>query len=135
MIYDFLDKPRNILKRLRYEQNRLEGLRQSLYPSAIRYDTDKVISSPSDPMPEYAGKVEELQQTIAKLQREYWQAMDDIADVAVHLGRAEQDVIMCRYVAQKKWRDIAVELRCSERWVFIIHRRAVRHLEKMYPKL
>jgi len=135
MMYEYLGRPRSILTRLRSAQARLEGLRQSMYPSAIRYDTDKVISSPSDPMPEYAEKFDELQDTIKQLQQEYWKAMDDVTDIAIHLEGIEQNVIMLRYVGQKKWRQIAEELRCSERWVFIIHRRAVKHLEKKFPNL
>ena len=72
MIYDFLYKPKNILTELRREQSRLEGFQQTMYPSGIRYDTDKVISSPRDLMPEYAAKVDEILDTIKKLKLEYY---------------------------------------------------------------
>lgn len=135
MIYDFLYRPKNILTELRREQSRLEGLQQMMYPSGIRYDTDKVISSPRDPMPEYAAKVDEILDTIKKLKLEYWNAMDDITDKAIHLDGIEQEVIMRRYVAQKTWNEIALEFNRTERWMFAVHKRAVRNLEKMFPNL
>lgn len=135
MIYDFLSKPKRLRAQLLNERARLDGLRLSMQPSGIRYDKDKVQSSPTDPMPEYAVKVEELLTNIHRLEREYWKAMDDITAAALFLEDDEQNVIMLRYVAQKRWNDIALELHYTERWMFTIHTRAVRKLEKKYPEL
>lgn len=135
MIYDFLYKPRRILTQLRNERARLDGLRLSMLPSGIRYDTDKVQSSPTDPMPEYAAKVEELLVNIHRLEREYWDSLDDITKAALHLEDDEQNVIMLRYVSQKRWNEIAMELHYTERWMFTVHSRAVRRLEKKFPNL
>lgn len=135
MIYDFLYTPRNILTRIRAKQSELEGLRLSMYPSAVRYDKDKVISSPSDPMPRYAERFDELQTTIKQLQTQYMEAQDAITKVALSLNGIEQEVIMLRYVAQMPWNKIALELNRTERWMFIIHKRAVRKLEKKFPNL
>lgn len=135
MIYDFLYKPRNILTQLRSAKSELEGLRLSMLPSAIRYDIDKVISSPVDPMPKYAERIDELQRKIKELTDQYVKAQDAITDKAIHLDGMEQEVIMLRYVAHKTWNEIAMELNRSERWMFIIHKHAVKHLEKMFPEL
>ena len=135
MIYDFLNRPRYIKSQIVIAEKNLEDLRLSMYPSAIRYDRDKVQSSPSDPMPRYAEKVDELQTQIKKLQLEYLEARDAITNVALTLNYKEQEVIMLRYVARCSWRMIAFELNCTEDWVFKLHRKAVKNLTKNYPEL
>ena len=135
MIYDFLNKPRYIKAQILIAEKDLADLRLSMYPSAVRYDTDKVMSSPTDPMPRYAERVDELQRRIKDLQHKYLDARDDIANVAIHLQYKEQEVIMLRYVAQCSWRMIAFEMGCTEDWVFKLHRKAVRTLEKKFPDL
>ena len=42
MVYDFLCKPRNIKSEIRRAEAERENLRLRMYPSAVRYDTDKV---------------------------------------------------------------------------------------------
>jgi RNA polymerase sigma factor (sigma-70 family) len=135
MIYDFLNRPRHIKSQITIAEKNLEDLRLSMYPSAIRYDRDKVQSSPSDPMPRYAEKVDELQTQIKKLQLEYLEARDAITNVALTLNYKEQEVIMLRYVARCSWRMIAFELNCTEDWVFKLHRKAVKNLIKSFPEL
>ena len=135
MIYDFLNRPRRIKAQILIAEKDLADLRLSMYPSAVRYDTDKVQSSPSDPMPRYAERVDDLQRRIKELQHKYLDASDDIANVALHLDYKEQEVIMLRYVAQCSWRMIAFEMGCTEDWVFKLHRKAVKNLEKKYPDL
>ena len=61
MVYDFLCKPRNIKSEIRRAEAERENLRLRMYPSAVRYDTDKVQSSPVDPMPE-AGRIRDKNQ-------------------------------------------------------------------------
>lgn len=133
MIYDFLNRPRNILTEIRREEARLKGLRLSMYPSAIRYDADKVQSSPSgDMMPRYAAEVDDIQDRIKQLRKEYVEAMDDITDLAIKLEGVEQNVIMYRYVAQMSWDAIARKLDRTLDAVHKIRRRAVKKLEKLY---
>ena len=135
MIYDFLNEPRRIKSQIVVAEKDLADLRLSMYPSAVRYDTDKVQSSPTDPMARYAERVDELQRRIKQLQIQYLEARDEIANVAVHLEYKQQEVIMLRYVARCSWRMIAFELGCTEDWVFKLHRKAVKNLEKKYPDL
>lgn len=53
------------LELLRLDEER-EDLYLSLLPSGIRYDRDRVQTSPSDKMPEIAGKLEQIDQRIKK---------------------------------------------------------------------
>ena len=129
-VYEFLMKPRRILTQIRRAEAELEGLRLSLYPSAIRYDTDKVISSPSDPMPQYAVRVDEIQERLNILRLEYIKAQDEVCTATLRMPQFEQEVTMLRYVAHYSWRRIIAETGKSEATVFRAHRRAQRFLKK-----
>jgi len=135
IVYEFLMKPRRILTQIRRAEAQLEGLRLSLYPSAIRYDTDKVMSSPSDPMPQYAVRVDEIQDQLKKLRLEYINAQDDICTATLRMSQIEQEVIMLRYVAHYSWRRIIHETGKSEATVFRAHRRAQKYLKKYLDNL
>jgi DNA-directed RNA polymerase specialized sigma24 family protein len=63
----------NLFKRIRNERSdvetlqlRIKELQLSLLPSGIRYDTDKVQTSPSDKMIEVAAKVDALERQMQK---------------------------------------------------------------------
>lgn len=63
----------NFFKRIRSEradietlQLRIKGLQLSLLPSGIRYDSDRVQTSPSDKMIEVAAKVDALERQMQK---------------------------------------------------------------------
>lgn len=121
---------------IRILEAKIEGLRQGMYPSAIRYDKDKVLTSPIDPMPEYIEEVDELERRIRALQVEYKTALDAVEKVARTLDDdLEKKVIMYRYVAQMSMRQIAFELKYTEDWMFKVRRQATSRLAKMYPDL
>lgn len=136
MIYDFLKKPGNIMTEIRIIEAKIEGLRQGMYPSAVRYDKDKVMSSPVDPMAAYIEEVDELERKIRVLQVQYKTALDEVERVARTLDDdLEKKVVMYRYVAQMSMRQIAFELKYTEDWMFKVRRQAVDHLAKKYPEL
>lgn len=136
MIYDFLNKPRNILTEIWCEEARMEGLRYSMYPSAIRYDVDKVQTSPSgDLLPRYAAEIDGIQDHIKQLQIAYKKALDEITERAKCLEGAERYVIMYRYVAQWTWQEIAYKLDRTEDAVHKIRRKAVKILAEKNPDL
>jgi len=139
MIYDFLNRPRCIKSAIRRAEAEQENLRLSMYPSAVRYDTDKVQSTPVDPMPRYAEKMDELQTRINKLWIQLNDAQDDIIDkmlkASYQLTPIEQDVIVLFFIGNKTVRWIGFELGRTERGIYKIRKRAMRKLEKSYPEL
>lgn len=130
-VYRLLYKPRNICIQLRRAEGELEGLRFSLYPSAIRYDKDKVMSSPSDPMPVYAARVDELLTEIKELQIAYIKAQQDILEAIKPLNQLEQEILMKRYLSHKSWNEIILDLSRSKSCVFTTHKNAIKKLSKV----
>ena len=139
MIYDFLCRPRLIKSEIRRAEAEQDNLRLSMYPSAVRYDSDKVQSSPIDPMPRYAEKMDELQTRIKRLWLQLNDAQDDIIDkmlkASIQLTPIEQDVIVMFFIGGNTARRIAFELGRTERGIYKIRKRAMRKLEKSYPDL
>jgi hypothetical protein len=85
-------------------------------------------------MPRYAAEVDELQDSLKALMREYSKAQDDICSAVLKAGMTnmEQDVIMLRHVAFYSWTRIAAEESRSIRWMPKVHKMAVRKLEKYF---
>ena len=131
MIYEVLNKPRTILTRIRLEESEMEALRYSLYPSAVRYDTDKVQSSPKDPMPVYAARVDDIEERIKKLKLEYLKAIDEVKELIAPLNDIEREVLTFRYIRQWSWQTVALETNHTEDGVHKIRRRAVKKLEEI----
>jgi len=63
-IKTFLYQIKDERKEIQELTNRIIELESSLYPSGIRYDTDKVQTSPSDHMMETVAKVSEVEEKI-----------------------------------------------------------------------
>ena len=96
-----------------------------MVPGAIRYDTPRVQSSPSDRMSEIMGEVDEIDQEIEDLREQLRQKRQEVAD----MSRRELDeqacrVIILRYIDGLQWRDVAAAVHKSERTAFRIHQEA-----------
>lgn len=108
--------------------DRLEGCLQG---HAIRYDQDKVQTSPKDAVAEVMCELEGLLKKRTKLQIELTAAVADVAGLIGQLKNNRQALVMhCRYTSGMSWAKIADRVQCSERHVFRIHDDAVRLLCK-----
>ena len=108
--------------------DRLEGCLQG---HAIRYDTDKVQTSPKDAVAEVMCDLEGLLKKRTRLQIELTAAVADVANLIGQLKNNRQALVMhCRYTSGMSWPKIADRVQCSERHVFRIHDDAVKWLCK-----
>lgn len=65
--YAYLGQIRGITRRIEKVDERLSEMRYSLLPSAIRYDKDRVQSSPKDALLETMAKIDDLERRRAVL--------------------------------------------------------------------
>lgn len=63
-VYAFFGKPRLHDNKIKRIESTLEGLRSSLLPGGMRYDTDKVQTSPNDKMLEIYCRIDELEREL-----------------------------------------------------------------------
>jgi DNA-directed RNA polymerase specialized sigma24 family protein len=90
-------------------QLRIKELQLSLLPSGIRYDTDKVQTSPSDQMLEIAAKVDDLerkmQSKLTKLNADMVKAMTIVQ--AMPTPKYRQLITLYYLTGRMSWEDVA----------------------------
>lgn len=129
-VYRLLTKPRKIRGQIKKAEAEMEGLKLSMLPGAIRYDKDKVQTSPEDPMAEYAARLDELKFKIEKLQTEYLEAQDKVMAVANELTSPCDVIVTLRFVSDWDFGSIAREINMSERQMFRYYKIAQTELSK-----
>lgn len=130
-VYVFLTKPKKTKARIACIDERLADLRQMMLPSGIRYDTDKVQSSPEDPMLRYIERSSELEEERKQLLLQYQheqedivKAIDTIDDVYV------QQVMTMRYVSGKGWDDIIDHMPFVDRTIYRFHKSGLQDMAR-----
>ena len=124
-VYEFLNGPKFTAEQIQAKKRKRTERLLAMVPGAIRYDTPRVQSSPSDRMCEIMGEVDELDQEIEDLRELLRETRQQVAEVS----RRELDeqacrVIILRYIDGLQWRDVAAAVHKSERTVFRIHKDA-----------
>lgn len=124
-VYEFLNGPKFTAEQIQAKKRKRTERLLAMVPGAIRYDTPRVQSSPSDRMSEIMGEVDELDQEIEDLRELLRLRRQEVAD----LSRRELDeqacrVIILRYIDGLQWRDVAAAVHRSESTVFRIHKDA-----------
>lgn len=127
--YDFL----NAIRRTEAEMVKLrlkhDALQSCLLPQAIRYDGDHVQSSPEDLMSTTAAEVVDLEQQIRILNHKKLQQISDISFAIAKLDSdVEQMVLLGFYVGRLPVVKVAEIVHYTERGVYKVKARAVRHL-------
>ena len=129
-LHTMLTKPGRIRARIREEELRKERLYYSLLPSGIRYDAEKVKSSPRDPMPAYIAEAEEIDELIRSLKDMLREAENEILSAIVVLDVTEALIIRYRYVDGLSWEKVAREVNYSRRHMFRIYRESIIKLDQ-----
>lgn len=129
-LYLVLARPKRIRLQIRKTEAVIEGLRLSMLPGSVRYDKDRVQSSPDDPMTQYITRIEKLEKKIQELQLKYLDAQDEIVLLADSLPGPQDTIITLRFVSGWDFPGIAKSLGMSERQMFRYYRKAIDALEK-----
>lgn len=115
-------------------QLRIKELEFSLLPSGIRYDSDRVQTSPSDRMLETAAKIDALERRMKKkLERLNDDMFKAVAIVQAMPTPAYRQLITLRYLTGKmSWEDVAEVMGYSVDHVKgHMHRAALREAGKV----
>ena len=132
-LYKRLNQVRDLDASLRIVGMKIERLEGCLQGHAIRYDRDKVQTSPSDPVAEVMGDLEILLKQQDRLRVAMTRAVADVAGLIGQLKDNKQMLVMhYRYVAGLTWPVIAARMQFSERHTFRLHDEAVDYLCKNF---
>lgn len=131
-VYQLLNAPRRTRYRIQQVRSKYLAIYTAMMPSGIRYDTDKVQSSPSDMMPEKMGELAELEEKIQRLEDLHRQQIEDITAACSKLSdELQRTVIMMFYVGGIPVRGIAETLHYTAPTIYKARRQGQTALDKI----
>lgn len=130
--YDYLLQIKKIEAEIKNKELQRDTLRSCLLPSGIRYDLDRVQTSPEDQLAAIEARIVDLEKEIRELSHHKQRMLVTITNSIYNLkDDSEKTVLLSYYIGRKKIETIAEEMPCSVRNAFYIKRKAVSHLAKL----
>ena len=107
----YLNQIQTLTLRIKRLDDEIERNRLMLLPGAIRYDKDRVQTSPKDQMSEYAAKIDALTRRQDKLRQELATKRDRIIRELMSLENVVyEELLYLRYVRLQRYEAIADEM-------------------------
>ena len=133
---EFLRRAIKIRKEIDEIEQRIKEVRASyMAPRAIQYNDMPKAHNTSD-LSDYYARVEIYVDMLLDREREL---IGVNADIMLTVDRLEDPderrVLMLRYIDRKPWIAIANAIPCSERAVYYLHGRALRHLDEILQSI
>ena len=114
--FAFLGKVRGYDNRITRLQNTIEALRLNLLPGAIRYDKDRVQTSPQDSTTEIFAKIDEYEREVEELKKKRSDAVLSIDSALSKMKDCkEQRVLLEFYIGRTSIPDIATGMGITNR--------------------
>ena len=130
-VYYFLNSARVLhwqWLRLKAKHDELE---LCLLPSAIRYDRDKVQTSPEDPMAKIVGELNSLEIKMAQIQYDKAQRIEEIYKAINSLdSNEERTALAMRYINRKPVTEIAEAMGYAEPTIYKFMNQGGEHILK-----
>lgn len=127
--YDFLMQIRRKEINIRRKETQRDELRACLLPGAVRYDRDKVQSTPTDKMSDVMARVDELDREIEQLRREKASLIIEIGDAIEKLEDDNEKTVLTEfYIARAPMTQAADAINYSVRRAYDFRKRGVIHL-------
>ena len=127
----FLGRVRNLSRKEQKLRLQIQELRFSLLPSGIRYDKDRVQTSPLDQMLEVLSDIDKIERQRLKVLKVLIDYRALIARKIIILPVKEYYVINQYFLQYKSMREISAELGITERHVYRLKNNAVSMLCKL----
>lgn len=129
-LYELLTAPREDRRQINRIIQQINDLRISMLPTAIRYDRDRVQSSPDDPMIKFGAKMEKLESEKRVYENKYIEDYNRVDNTLRLLESADLQALMTyRYLGEKRYKEIAQRMKYSQSYVEKMHGKAVKQLE------
>lgn len=123
---EFLGGLRRHTKKAKKLEEKIEEKRYSLLPGAIRYDKDRVNTSPRDQMLEGFEEIDELERQLIDENRECYRAIIDISRAILQIPEGpERRFLLEYYINMKDIYKISAKLDYSLRHTYRLQRKAM----------
>lgn len=127
--HEYMMQVRRIELRIRRITLQIEELESCLLPQGIRYDKDKVQTSPEDTLSKVAAKILELEKLRTQLTRERALLLLEIQDALDQLESEQERIVLeAYYLSRMTMRDIAEMINYSIRSVYTFRKRGLEKL-------
>lgn len=127
--HEYMMQVRRIELRIRRISLQIEELESSLLPQGIRYDKDKVQTSPEDTLSKIAGKIADLEKLRTQLVRERRLLLLEIQDVLDQLeNEQEQIVLEAYYLSRMSMTEISEMISYSIAQTYRFRARGLRNI-------
>ena len=134
-LYDRLHKVENIDEALRIVAIKIERLETCAQGHAIRYDLDKVQTSPGDPVAKIMEDLSGLLDEQKALQRRMVDAITDVSELIGTVDDGKQRLVLhYKYIGLLHWRGIANKMHFAERHVYRLHDAGISKILKNVSK-
>lgn len=127
----YLGRVRNLIRKEQKLRQHIEELRLSLLPSGIRYDKDKVQTSPLDQMLEALSEIDHYERKRLNVVKVLIDTRSIIARKLIILPQKEYYVLSQYYLGLKTMNDISEDLGVTERHAFRIKNNGISMLCKL----
>lgn len=132
-VYEHLGRIRVLERQIRRKQLQRDELQSCLLPRAIRYDQDKVQTSPEDVLAETATAVLDLDKEIEQLRRQKARLIRDVVKTIETLEDDREKLILTAYfVSRMTIRQVADEVHYSPTQTYRIYRAGLLHLAERW---
>jgi len=129
---EFLLQVREIDKEIKRQEAIADSIRHSLEPKGIRYDQDKVQSTPEDPIPKLIARLDEKLTEIRALRVRRAEIMHSIDRLLDRLGDADERTALTHWYMLGEREEIVSEaMSCSTSTMYRIKARALQHVEAL----
>ena len=129
---NFLLQVRTIDAEIRRQESIVEEIRHSLEPQAIRYDKDKVQSTPEDPMAQMMVRLDAKREKIEQLKIHRAEVMLEIDRVLCQLEDEEEQMVLTHwYLFRENAETVSESVPCSVRTMYKLKASGLGHVEDL----
>lgn len=130
--FDYLMQVRKKENAIKRKELQCEELRSCLGPKAIRYDGDRVQSSPTDRVSEIVSKVADLEEQIKQLREEKAMLIIEIGAAIESLEDDNEKTVLAEfYIGRVPMTQVAEIINYSVRRAYYFRKQGVIHLGEL----
>lgn len=130
-VYDFLNSARVMHWQLLRLKSKHDELESCLLPAGIRYDKDRVQTSPDDTISKIVAEINGLERRISELQIKRAQRIEKIYDVLRDLPQDEwRTALTMRFINRKPVTEIADQMGYAEPTIYKFMNQGAEYIAK-----
>lgn len=133
--YAYLSSVREIDLEIKRKSTQHDELETCLIPSGIRYDLDKVQTTPADQLSKVASKVIDLEREIRDLKRLKAARLMEITDILSRLENKDEETVLTEFfVGRIAMREIASSVFLEKSAAYDLRRKGLEHVFPLIPE-